>query len=56
MSKFGTVCEVAVVKNYSEQIRLSKDIYELEMEMKDLTISYEASPEQETGPHNKKMT
>ena len=38
MSQFGTVVEVAPVKNYKETISLSKDIFDLEVELKQLEL------------------
>jgi len=37
-SQFGTVKEVAPVKDYDETISLSKKIYDLEIEIKELQL------------------
>lgn len=39
MNKFGTVSEVAAVKNYSDMIAISKDIYEINLKIKELEIA-----------------
>ena len=41
MSQFGEVTEVAQVKNYDETISLSKNIYDLEIEIKELQLTAE---------------
>ena len=38
MNQFGTVKEVATVKNYSDMISLSKKIYDIELEIKNTGI------------------
>ncbi len=38
MSQFGTVMEVAPVRNYNETIALSKKIYDLEINRKELEL------------------
>ena len=38
MGQFGQVVELAEVKDYDETISLSKDIYDLEMEVKELQL------------------
>lgn len=45
MSQFGRVVEVAAVKDYDESISLSKDIYDLEVKVKELELKYEYEPE-----------
>lgn len=38
MGQFGTVLEVAPVRNYSETISLSKKIFDLEIELKEMEL------------------
>lgn len=39
MAKFGKVVEVAEVKNYSGLIEMSKSIYDIKLEIKELELS-----------------
>lgn len=49
MGRFGTVIEVAPVKNYNETISLSKMIYDLQVELKEQEFKREHSEEKDMG-------
>lgn len=44
MGQFGTVVEVAAVKDYDETIYLSKEIFEHELRVKEMEVEYESDP------------
>lgn len=39
MSKFGRVSEVSAVKNYEDMIYLSRNIYEISLELKQIRLT-----------------
>ena len=55
MNKFGTVSEVAAVKNYSNMIAISKDIYEINLKIKELEIAGQMGEEPDVSTKIKQL-
>jgi hypothetical protein len=55
MNKFGTVSEVAAVKNYSDMIAISKDIYEINLKIKELEIAGQMGEEPDVSTKIKQL-
>jgi hypothetical protein len=55
MNKFGTVSEVAAVKNYSDMIAISKDIYEINLKIKELEIAGQMGEEPDASTKIKQL-